>query len=153
MATISEKATLTVSSPEFEHEAYIPIKYTCEGKNTNPPVNIKDIPKDAVSLVLIMDDPDAPGGTFDHWIVWNIQPTQTIIEDSVPGIAGKNSRGQKNYMGPCPPTGTHRYFFKVYALDTSLDLDDNADKKMVERALKDHIVAYGELMGLYKKHK
>jgi Raf kinase inhibitor-like YbhB/YbcL family protein len=152
MATISAKATLTISSPEFKHEAFIPTKYTCEGRNINPPVNIKGIPKEAVSLALIMDDPDAPGGTFDHWIVWNIYPTEAINENSLPGITAKNSRGEYNYMGPCPPSGTHRYFFKVYALDTLLDLEKEASKKMLEQAMQNHIVGAGELMGRYKKH-
>jgi Raf kinase inhibitor-like YbhB/YbcL family protein len=153
MTTIAAKATLQISSPVFEHEGNIPMEYTCEGKNINPPVTIKGIPKQAASLVLIIEDPDAPGGVFDHWIVWNINPTETIGEDILPGITGKNSKGEYRYTGPCPPSGTHRYFFKVYALDTFLDLGDDADKKVVELALQDHILAYGELMGLYKLHK
>lgn len=152
MTTIAAKATLTISSPEFKHEAYIPMKYTCEGKNINPPIQIKGIPKEAVSLVLIMEDPDAPGGIFDHWVVWNIRPTEVINEDSLPGVTAKNSRNEYRYTGPCPPSGTHRYFFKVYALDILLDLDDDADKKMVEQAIQSRILAYGEMMGLYKKH-
>jgi len=153
MATISAKATLTVSSPAFEHEGYIPEKYTCEGENINPPIRIKGIPKEAVSLVLIMDDPDAPSGVFDHWVVWNIRPTEVINANNLPGVAGKNSAGESRYKGPCPPTGTHRYFFKVYAIDTLLDLGDDTDKKMVEQEIENHVIAYGELMGLYKKHK
>jgi Raf kinase inhibitor-like YbhB/YbcL family protein len=152
MTTIAVKATLGISSPDFKHEDYIPMKYTCEGTNINPPVDIKEIPKETVSLVLIMEDPDAPGGIFDHWVVWNIHPTEAIKENSLPGITAKNSRGEYSYTGPCPPSGTHRYFFKVYALDTMLDLDDDADKKMVEQALQNHVLAYGEMMGLYKKH-
>jgi Raf kinase inhibitor-like YbhB/YbcL family protein len=152
MNTIAAKATLTISSTAFEHDGYIPIKYTCEGKNINPPVTISGIPKDAISLALIIEDPDAPGGIFDHWVVWNIRPTEIIEENSLPGITAKNSRGEYRYTGPCPPSGTHRYFFKIYALDTMLDLDDDADKKMVEQSLHDHVLAYGELMGLYKKH-
>jgi Raf kinase inhibitor-like YbhB/YbcL family protein len=152
MAPINTKATLAISSPAFKHEAFIPSKYTCEGENINPAVNIKGIPEDAVSLVLIMDDPDAPGGVYDHWVVWNIQPADTIKENSVPGKTAKNSRGDRKYTGPCPPSGTHRYFFKIYALDKLLDLDEEADKRLVERAMHDRIVAYGELIGLYKKH-
>jgi len=151
MATISAKATLSISSPAFKQEAYIPRKYTCEGKDINPPINIEGTPEDTVSLALIVDDPDAPGGTFDHWIAWNIHPADVIDEDSLPGITGKNSRGEYKYMGPCPPSGTHRYFFKVYALDTLLDLDTDASKEMVEQAIQNHVIAYGELMGLYKK--
>lgn len=152
MTTIAEKATLAISSPVFKHEGQIPMKYTCEGQDINPPVIIKGIPKEAISLVLIVEDPDAPGGIFDHWIIWNVRPTELIKENSNPGMAAKNSSGKSRYMGPCPPSGTHRYFFKVYALDTLLDLDDDADKKMVEQALQTHVIAYGELMGLYKKH-
>jgi Raf kinase inhibitor-like YbhB/YbcL family protein len=152
MATIAVKATLTLSSPVFEHEDYIPMKYTCEGENVNPPVTIKGIPKEAASLVLIIEDPDAPGGIFNHWTVWNIHPTEAIKEDSLPGTTARNSKGEFRYTGPCPPSDTHRYFFKVYALDTKLDLEHDVDKKMVEQALHDHVLAYGELMGLYKKH-
>jgi Raf kinase inhibitor-like YbhB/YbcL family protein len=104
-------------------------------------------------MVLIVDDPDAPGGVFDHWTVWNIPPTEVIGEGTVPGITAKNSRGEPRYTGPCPPSGTHRYFFKVYALDAMLELDEGADKKMVEQALHNHVIAYGELIGLFQKHK
>jgi len=149
--TIAAKATLKISSPEFEHEGHIPAKYTCEGRNINPPIAIKGLPKQAISLVVILEDPDAPGGIFDHWVLWNIPPTELIGEDSVPGIAAKNSTGEYRYTGPCPPSGTHRYYFKVYALDTLLELDDDADKKVVEEALHDNVLAYGELMGLYSK--
>lgn len=153
MATVEAKATLMVSSRDFRHEDHIPSKYTCEGKNINPSLDIKGIPKETISLALIMDDPDAPGGTFDHWLVWNIHPAEAITENSLPGIAGKNSKGENKYIGPCPPSGTHRYFFKVFALDTTLNLTGQANKQMVEQAMRDHIVAYGELIGLYKKHK
>jgi Raf kinase inhibitor-like YbhB/YbcL family protein len=152
MTTIAAKATLAISSPVFEHEGHIPMKYTCEGEDINPPVMIKGIPREATSLVLIMEDPDAPGGVFDHWVVWNVRPTDVIKENTLPGRAGKNSMGKSRYMGPCPPSGTHRYFFKVYALDTLLDVGADADKKIVEQALHEHVIAYGELMGLYKKH-
>lgn len=146
------KATLKISSPEFEHEGSIPEKFTCEGYNVSPPLSIEEIPKGTVSLALIVEDPDAPGGTYDHWVAWNIQPTEVIGEGSVPGKIGKNSNGENKYTGPCPPSGTHRYFFKVFALDTMLDLDDNADKSKVEQALEGHVLAHGELIGLYKKH-
>ena len=150
--TIAEKATLKLTSPAFEHEGHIPVKYTCQGDDINPPITIEGTPKETASLALILEDPDAPGGIFDHWIVWNIQPTKTIKEDRIPGRIGKNSRGQYSYTGPCPPSGTHRYFFKVYALDTTLDLKGDVDKKLLEQAMQGHIIAYGELMGLYKKH-
>jgi Raf kinase inhibitor-like YbhB/YbcL family protein len=149
--TIAAKATLELSSNAFNHEDYIPMKYTCEGQDINPPVYIKGLPDNTKSLVLIVEDPDAPGGIFDHWAVWNIRPTDVIKENSNPGITAKNSKGEYRYTGPCPPSGTHRYFFKVYALDTMLDLGDDTDKKMIEQALQHHILAYGEIMGLYKK--
>ena len=152
MTTIAAKATLKLSSSEFEHEGYIPVKYTCQGENINPPISIEGIPKETKSLALVMEDPDAPGGIFDHWAVWNIRPTKTIKEDSMPGRIAKNSIGDYSYTGPCPPSGTHRYFFKIYALDTLLDLEKDVDKKMLEQAVQGHILAYGELMGLYRKH-
>jgi Raf kinase inhibitor-like YbhB/YbcL family protein len=151
MTAIAAKATLKVASPGFQHKGHIPEKYTCEGYNASPPLTIGEIPKGTISMVLIVEDPDAPGGTFDHWVVWNIQPTEVIGEATVPGIEGKNSKGANKYTGPCPPSGTHRYFFKVFALDTMLNLKSDADKKMVEQALHDHVLAYGEIMGLYKK--
>lgn len=151
MTTIADKATLKITSPDFEHKGPIPEKYTCEGSNVSPPLSIGELPKETKSMVLIVEDPDAPGGVFDHWVVWNIKPTAAIRESITPGVVGKNSKGENKYMGPCPPSGTHRYFFKVFALNALLDLDKDADKKVVEDALHDHLLAYGELMGLYKK--
>lgn len=153
METITDKATLKISSSAFEHEQHIPAKYTCQGENINPPLYVRGIPEGTVSLALIIEDPDAPGNIFDHWVVWNIHPAERIDENSSPGITAKNSMGEYRYTGPCPPSGTHRYFFKVYALDTMLDLEREVDKKMVEQALHDHVLAYGELMGLYKMNK
>ncbi|HEX8038175.1 MAG TPA: YbhB/YbcL family Raf kinase inhibitor-like protein [Chryseosolibacter sp.] len=144
---------LTVSSTAFSHGGLIPPEHTCDGAGKNPPLDIEGIPGAAKSLVLIIDDPDAPNGTFDHWIVWNIPPQRSIQAGSAPGEVGRNSMGQNRYTGPCPPTGTHRYFFKVYALDTQLKLDKSADKAKVEHAMKNHILAYGELMGNYKRKK
>lgn len=150
MATLTE-TVLHISSPAFNHKGYIPMRYTCEGENINPALEITDIPDGTKTMVLLMDDPDAPGGTFDHWIVWNIPPQDFIKEDSVPGTVGKNGRGEYRYTGPCPPTGTHRYFFKVYALDTLLDVRSGAVKSVVERAMDGHVLGYGELIGLYRK--
>lgn len=143
--------TLTIASPVFSHNGFIPVKYTCDGKNVSPPLTINDIPKGTKSLVLIVDDPDAPIGTWDHWVVWNIPPQNRIPENSVPGTEGINSFLQHNYGGPCPPSGTHRYFFKVYALDTTLDLDRKAKKREVEKAMGNHVLAKGEIVGLYKR--
>jgi len=142
---------LTITSPAFESNKPIPSKYTCDGDDVNPPLNIKEIPEETKSLVLIVDDPDAPMGTWDHWIVWNIPPTNKIEENSVPGTEGINDFRKHSYGGPCPPSGTHRYFFKIYALDTKLDLDPNSRKKDAEKAMKDHILAKGELVGLYSR--
>jgi Raf kinase inhibitor-like YbhB/YbcL family protein len=143
---------LTVKSPAFEPHKQIPQKYTCDGENTSPPLTIEGIPKEAKSLALLMDDPDAPSGTFDHWVVWNIPPsTSKIVEHAVPGTEGLNSAKEHGYHAPCPPYGTHRYFFKVYALDTELDLGDNSRKKDVEKAMEGHILAKGELIGFYSR--
>ena len=142
---------LRVTSPVFDNNGIIPAKYTCDGEDVNPPLKIEGISEGTKSLVLIVDDPDAPMGTWDHWIVWNISPTGKIIENSIPGTEGLNDFRKHSYGGPCPPSGTHRYFFKVYALDTKLDLNPNSRKRDVERAMKGHILAEGEIIGLYKR--
>jgi Raf kinase inhibitor-like YbhB/YbcL family protein len=143
---------LIVKSSVFEPSKPIPKKYTCDGNDINPPLTIEGSPKEAKTLVLIIDDPDAPRGTFDHWVVWNIPAsTSKIGENTVPGKEGTNGAGQPSYMGPCPPGGTHRYFFKVYALDTELNLGINSRKKDVEKAMQNHILAKGELIGLYTR--
>ncbi len=143
---------LTIRSSAFEAGKLIPKKYTCDGQDINPPLTIEGTPKEAKTLVLAVDDPDAPSGTFDHWIVWNIpSSTGKIAEDSVPGKEGLNSARQRGYMGPCPPSGTHRYFFKVYALGTELTLTEGARKKDAEKAMQGHVLAKGELMGLYRR--
>ncbi len=134
----------------FENNSKIPSKYTCDGEDINPPLNIEGIPEGTKSLVLIVEDPDAPGGIWIHWLVWNIPPG-SIAEDSVPGIEGMNSFRRNKYGGACPPDGTHRYYFKVYALNKELDLAKNAVKSDVEKAMKDNILAKGELVGLYSR--
>jgi hypothetical protein len=146
-------AGLTVKSPAFENNKFIPVKYTCDGDEIKPSLTIEGIPQGTKTLALIVDDPDAPSGTFDHWIVWNIPPTGKIGENSVPGTEGLNSAGQHSYIGMCPPSGTHRYFFKVYALDAKLELNANSRKKDVEKVMQGHILAKGELIGLYKRGK
>lgn len=142
---------LVVTSPAFQNKGFIPSKYTCDGDDVNPPLRIEGIPDGARSLVLVIDDPDAPMGTWDHWVVWGIPATGEIEENSVPGIEGLNSSGRRSYGGPCPPSGTHRYFFKAYALDTELKLNASSRKRDVEKAIKDHVIAEGELIGLYKR--
>ena len=144
---------LTIYSTAFSHNGHIPSEYTCEGKNINPPIEVNNIPEDTKTLALIVEDPDAPRGVFDHWLVWNIPPHETIAEQKNPGISGTNSFGQMGYGGPCPPSGAHRYYFKVYALDTKLDLLAGADKKELLKMMQDHILAEGELMGYYQKTK
>jgi Raf kinase inhibitor-like YbhB/YbcL family protein len=149
MATKTQ--TLTIRSLVFSQDGHIPKKYSCEGENINPPLEISNIPEEAQTLALIAEDPDAPRGTFYHWLVWNIPPNEPIAEGYVPGISGKNSFGKTGYGGPCPPSGEHRYFFKFYALDTELDLQADADKNALEQAMHGHIIAQGELMGKYRK--
>jgi len=144
--------TLKITSSAFDHEGVIPSKYTCEGEEVNPPLQIDQIPSGTQTLAIIMEDPDAPNGTFDHWLVWNIPAATNIIGgDSVPGISGKNGGGQSGYYGPCPPSGVHRYYFYVYALDTTLDLDGGADKAALKAAIAGHVIAEGVLMGRYEK--
>ncbi len=144
---------LSITSTAFEPNKPIPEKYTCEGENTNPPLEIIGIPEGTKSLSLIMDDPDAGGGTFDHWIVWNISPsTNKIAEHSVPGKEGLNSADEYGYHGPCPPPGKpHRYTFKVYALDMELGLGANTTKSDLEKAMQGHILAKGQMIGLYHR--
>lgn len=147
---------MKLSSSAFSQNEIIPKKYTCDGENVNPPLSIADIPKETKSLVLIVDDPDAPKGTWVHWTVFNINPEiKEIAENSIPkdGIEGMTDFGRPGYGGPCPPSGIHRYFFKIYSLDTKLDLKANASKKDLEKAMAGHILAKAELIGLYQRLK
>lgn len=142
---------LLITSRVFEDNKPIPEKYTCDGDDVSPPLKIGGIPEGAKSLVLIVDDPDAPMGTWDHWIVWNIPVTDKIEENTVLGVEGLNDFRKHSYGGPCPPSGTHRYFFKVYALDTKLTLNPNSRKKDLENAMEGHILAKGRIVGLYSR--
>jgi len=142
---------LKITSEAFENGEDIPSKYTCQGADINPPLSIDGIPEGTTSLAVIMEDPDAPVGIWDHWIVWNIHPTSTIAEGSVPGIQGLNDFIQAKYGGPCPPSGIHRYFFKVFALDTYLDLKEGAKKEELLAAMDGHVLDKAELMGKYKR--
>ncbi len=143
---------LVVRSPVFESNKLIPAKYSCDGDDVNPPLTVGNVPEDAKSLVLIIDDPDAAIGVWNHWLVWNIPVgIREIEENSVPGVQGTNTGGRRRYGGPCPPSGTHRYFFKVFALDVELDLDAGARKKELENAMRGHVLAEGELLGLYHR--
>lgn len=142
---------MKLGSTEFQHNQSIPKKFTCEGEDVNPTLIIEDLPQEAKSLALIMDDPDAPIGTWVHWVVFDIPIINRIEENSIPGKQGINNAGHKNYHGPCPPSGTHRYFFKIYALDTLLNLKEGISKGALEKAMQDHILAKTELIGLYKR--
>ena len=142
---------LRITSLAFQNNGLIPAKYTCDEDDVNPPLNIEGIPREAKSLVLIVDDPDASMGTWVHWVVWNIPPMERIEENSVPGVEGLNDFRKHSYGGPCPPSGTHRYFFKIYALDARLDLNTNSKKEDVERAMERRILARGEIVGLYRR--
>ncbi len=142
---------MLISSPDFVQDGMIPVKFTCDGDDINPEIDIAGMPANAKSLVLIVDDPDAPMGTWDHWVVFDIPVTGKIDGDSVPGTQGKNSWGRNDYGGPCPPNSTHRYFFKVYALDRMMNLDPSSTKKDVMSAIQDNVIGKGELVGLYKR--
>jgi Raf kinase inhibitor-like YbhB/YbcL family protein len=149
--TMSE---LTLSSPAFPHEGMIPPQFTCDGSDASPPLAIANVPGNAKSLALIVDDPDAPVGTWVHWVIWNIgSGTKEIPENSVPqgALQGTNDFGKQRYGGPCPPSGTHRYFFKLYALDAPLPLKAGAGKASIEEAMQGHILARTELVGRYRR--
>ena len=148
-------ARMNVTSSAFQEGANIPSKFSCDGANSSPPLQISDVPSEAKSLVLIVDDPDAPSGLFTHWAVWNISPQMsTIAEGSVPkGVQGTNDFGKSGYGGPCPPSGAHRYYFKIFALDRELDLPFRAKRGQLDAAIEGHVIAQGELMGRYSRKK
>jgi hypothetical protein len=148
-------AKMKITSSAFQQGGNIPSKFTCDGANTSPPLQISDVPSEAKGLVLIVDDPDAPSGLFTHWTAWNISPqTSTVAEGSTPkGVHGTNDFGKSGYGGPCPPSGTHRYYFKIFALDRELDLPAGAKRGQLDAAMKGHVVAQGELMGRYARKK
>lgn len=152
---------MKITSPAFGHNQSIPSKYTCDGENVNPPLSFHDVPQETKSLVLLMEDPDVPhnlraDGMWDHWVVYNIDPTVTAIEEgkTPEGSVGLNTSGGAAYQGACPPNGQHRYFFKLYALDTVLDFDDasKVTKVLVENALEGHVLAKAELIGVYSRN-
>jgi Raf kinase inhibitor-like YbhB/YbcL family protein len=143
--------TLTVTSEAFKDGENIPSYYTCEGNAVNPPLRIDNIPVGTVTIAVIAEDPDAPNGTFDHWLLWNLPPDIYIEEDRRQGMTGTNSGGRTGYYPPCPPSGSHRYFFHVFALDKALDIDNGAGRTVMEEAMSAHILAKGTLMGRYKK--
>jgi Raf kinase inhibitor-like YbhB/YbcL family protein len=147
-------ARFTVTSPSFADGAPIPPRFTADGADISPELVLANPPDGTISFALIMDDPDAPVGTWVHWVAWDIPAdTRTIPEGSLPDAAveGRNSWGRTGYGGPAPPSGTHRYFFKVYALDAALDLPSTTDKAGLERATADHVLAEAVLMGTYSR--
>lgn len=148
--TYVNKSKISVSSSEFTNGGMIPTRFSCNGDNVNPPLIFDRVPGDAKSLVLIMDDPDAGTTAFNHWLVFNINPSTLNIEEAKTpdALEGTNDFGELKYMGPCP-TGTHKYSFKVYALDTTLALEEGAKRTDIESAMKGHILAQGELVGTY----
>lgn len=140
---------LQLDSEAFYAGGMIPGRYTCDGKNINPPINIGSLPEKARSLAIVVDDPDGIDGSICHWVAWNIPITDHIEEAEHRGLPGRNDFGFYKYIGPCPPVGTHRYYFKVYALDCVLDIPASAGKLQLEKAMRDHVVGFGFLVGKY----
>lgn len=154
-----EATTFTLTSEAFRQEEMIPRRYTCDDENISPPLQWQQPPSGTMSFALIADDPDAPRGTFVHWVIFNIPADSRSLDEAVPvarelangSRQGLNSASNNGYTGPCPPSGTHRYFFKLYALDTMLDLPAEANKEELLAAMEGHILAQAELMGRYSR--
>ncbi|MFN6470261.1 MAG: YbhB/YbcL family Raf kinase inhibitor-like protein [Nostoc sp. SerVER01] len=154
-----EVKTMKLESSAFNANELIPAKYTCDGKDISPPLLWDKIPTETQSIALIVDDPDAPGRTFVHWVIYDIPNTICQLPENIPsvktlpngGVQGKNDFGKFGYGGPCPPSGIHRYFFKVYALDKSLGLAEGATKNQILAAMEGHVLATAELIGRYKR--
>jgi Raf kinase inhibitor-like YbhB/YbcL family protein len=149
---------MKLTSPSFQQGGKIPSKHTCDAQDISPELHISDVPARAKSLVLILDDPDVPVEVrkermWDHWVVFNIPPSTRLIEENKqpPGTPGQNTSGALKYQGPCPPDREHRYFFKLYALDTLLNLPKGVTKNEVEEAMHGHILAHAELMARYER--
>lgn len=148
-----EGGRMKLTCPDFENNKTMPSKFTGDGEEVNPSLIIENIPSGTKSLALIVDDPDAPMGTWVHWVVYNIPVISKIEENSIPGKQGYNdsNKSRGSYGGPYPPFGTHRYFFKIYALDKELNLKEGVNKKELEKAMEAHILDQAELIGLYKR--
>jgi len=145
---------LSIESSAFPPGGMIPPEYTCDGPNVIPPLSIRGVPEGTRSIALIVDDPDAPAKTWVHWVVWNIgADTKEIPAGTVPpgALQGKNDFGKSSYGGPCPPSGTHRYFFKLYALDAPLPLGAGATKGQLEEAMQGRLLGKAEMFGLYRR--
>lgn len=161
LALIEEEQAMTVavSSSAFSQGTSIPTRYTCDGQDISPPLDWRGLPDGSVSLALIVEDPDAPGGNWVHWLAFNIPASTTGLPEGLPvagpipggGIQGNNSWRRTGYGGPCPPSGMHRYFFKLYALDSALTLEPGITKLQLERAMAGHVLAWGQLMGTFSR--
>jgi Raf kinase inhibitor-like YbhB/YbcL family protein len=150
----SQATQFNLRSPAFQDGSSIPRKFTCQGENVSPELNWSEAPTNTQSFALIMDDPDAPGGTFTHWVLFDIPATTKQLAEGQPpiGVSGSNGLSQTGYMGPCPPSGIHRYYFRLYALDVpSLNLKAGASRSEVEAAMKNHVSGVAETMGRYEK--
>lgn len=153
------KMDITLKSAAFEEEGMIPKKYTCDGPDVSPPLTWTSVPAGTKTLALICDDPDAPAGTWVHWVLFNLPADTTELPESVPpqetlesrAMQGTNDFRKIGYGGPCPPSGTHRYYFKLYALDTEIDLEAGITKNDLLKAMEGHIIGEGQLMGRYKR--
>jgi hypothetical protein len=145
------QASFEISSPSFGQGEAIPVRHTCDGEDISPTLHFSGIPDQSRSIALVVEDPDAPKGNWVHWVVWNIPPRETIREGSVPGTEGMNDFRQQHYGGPCPPSGTHRYYFRAYALDDTLDLPPSADRYQLAEHMQGHILAEAEWMGRYSR--
>ncbi|MAG27174.1 YbhB/YbcL family Raf kinase inhibitor-like protein [Candidatus Pacearchaeota archaeon] len=145
---------MEIKSEAFGQDEPIPPEYTCDGSNMSPGLEISEIPREAKTMALIVDDPDAPGGTFVHWLVWNVPVAESvkIAGGQQVGISGTNGFGNIGYGGPCPPSGEHNYFFKVYALSQELNLGEGAGKQQLLDAMEGHIVGQAELVGTYSRN-
>jgi Raf kinase inhibitor-like YbhB/YbcL family protein len=155
---IDNSMALELVSNVIKQNEKIPSQYTCDGKNGSPPIAWKDIPAGTVSLVLIMDDPDAPGGIWDHWVIYNLPPTSSLLPEAAKQLPqgtllGKNSWQKQEYGGPCPPDREHRYVFKLYAIDTKLPNQAGMTKQEVENAIKGHVIGRAQLVAKYQRTK
>lgn len=148
-ANVANYRFLRLDSEAFHLNEIIPSKYTCDGVNVNPPINVDQIPLTAKSMAVIVDDATMPEQNICHWVVWNIPVTDQIMEAEHRGLPGKNDFGYFKYNGPCPPTGTHRYYFKVYALDCVLNIPSTSGRTELEKAMRNHVVGFGFLVGKY----
>jgi len=146
-------ASLRIASEAFKANSPIPSRFTCDGNNVNPSLIISGLPMATKTLALILEDPDATKGVFVHWVVWNIAPTNKILENTIPGEEGVNDFGKHHYSGPCPPEGMHHYHFKIYALDNFLHLAGNSTKAELEAAMEKYVIGFGELIGQYSRKK